>query len=698
MKRIVVFFFLSFMTSLSFAQKAEIKILRTKDASVSDWQILDEKYLSVLSGEEYQPEDSVIFSLEGNRRYFLNISVSEINMPDTCLYTLFLNGEAIIRVNSGIGYGDWSFPFFTGVKTDETAKITGGTDADISQFPWQVYFEADDYVCGGAIIDENWIVTAAHCTKGEYNESIPASKMDIIVGANNPRNPSQGKKYLVSQVITHENYDLQTYNYDIALLKLEEPVNYTNAQPVKIVSEKDVQSGATDPGVMSWVTGYGAIRVNPEVFPSVLQKVTLPIVSNEQASVVWKNIPETNVMAGYLNGNKDACIGDSGGPLVVPADGGYKLAGLVSWGSSSCNTYGAYTRLSLFESWITEKTGIEITFRAPVPIGDSIICPGTSSSNYNVGAVKGATAYTWLLAPDDAGSIEGTNENATVTWNPLFKGSASVSLQVSRADELSVASYLIINSVNQTAIKTEPEDKVICAEQYLSLKVVAEGYNLLYKWYKNDTLYSTGPSGDVINSNAVVDDSGNYFCMIEGSCGNAVSRTANLTVLPVTRIKSISQDQDVVFGQDLALEINSEGHDLTYQWYKDDNRLNHGIEKEYDIQNADAGDIGLYKATVTGSCGTETSNNIYVYVRNNDSPDENDLIVWPTVVINDFSIATDNEKKYSFVILDNTGRIIRHSTDCQYQTNVNIADLPSGLYFVTVYNNSLRKSVKILKK
>ena len=70
------------------------------------------------------------------------------------------------------------------------------------------------------------------------------------------------------------------------------------------------------------------------------------------------NTPD-DLMAGYQNGNKDACNGDSGGPLVVPVFGEYKVAGIVSWGSTQCSTYGAYTRVSDFLQWIRSKTGLQ---------------------------------------------------------------------------------------------------------------------------------------------------------------------------------------------------------------------------------------------------------------------------------------------------------------------------------------------------
>lgn len=698
MKRILLFSLICIVPLSVLSQKVTIQITGAKDVSVSGWQILDDKYITVLAGNEYPVEDTVVFTLEANKKYFFEVSVSEINYADTCLYSLLINNEPTILINSDIGYGDHFFPFFTGIKDDENAKITGGSDADISDFPWQVYLEAGDYTCGGSIISNNWIITAAHCTKNDYDETISASEMALIVGANNPRSTLDGKIYRVSEVIVHENYDSNTLNNDIALLKLKEPINYTNAEPIKLVSAKDASAGATDPGVMSWVTGYGITRVHPETYPATLQQVRLPIVSNSQASTVWKSIPATDLMAGYLNGNKDACTGDSGGPLVVPVEGGYKLAGMVSWGSSNCNTYGAYTRLSLFESWITTKTGIEITFKAPVPEGDSIICIGIPSSEYHVSKVTGATTYNWSLIPENAGSIISNSETATVNWNPVYTGRTSISLQVSRNDELSEISELIVNIAKRTKLINEPEDTVMCAEEPLTLKAETEGYNLNYTWYKNGNFLSSGPTDEIKILSAIADDSGNYYCEINGSCGNIVSGITNLTVLPVTKINDISSDTEVAFGDDVSLEIDADGHNLTYQWEKDGTPLANGTNSGFDLQNVNAKNIGLYQVTVTGTCGTEISSKVYVYVKKADYSEEPEVFVWPTVTNDVFNVALSNEQYYNISIFNTLGKLLKESDRCQYQTTVDISDIPAGIYIITIYNSSFWKSVKLIKR
>jgi hypothetical protein len=698
MKRILLFTIALLVSVSVLSQKVEVKLTRTRNASVSEWQILDEKFMTVLTESGYPAKDTINFSLEAGKRYFFLISISGISFTDTCLYSLLLDNNLILLINSDTGTGDHFFPFYTGVKTDAEAKITGGSNAAISDFPWQVFLESDVFTCGGSIISNQWIITAAHCTRDEYNVKIPASAMDVIVGANNPRNSLQGKKYLVSEVIEHESFDIGTLNNDIALLKLREPIDYPNAVPIKLISAKDAAAGATDPGVMSWVTGYGITRVDPAVYPSTLQKVQLPIVSNAQASLVWNKIAATDIMAGYRDGNKDACSGDSGGPMVVSVNGENKLAGLVSWGSSNCDTYGAYTRLSLFESWITRKTGIEITFVAPIPGGDSIVCYGTSNSEYIAASVAGASAYIWSLTPQSAGTIFGNSATAIVTWNTGFTGPAKVNLQISRNGELSDISGLKVNVAKLTKSISEPADTVMCAEKPITLTIGAEGYNLNYSWYKNSNLLQSGPSGFISILSATTDDSGHYFCEIKGSCGTFVSGTSSLTVLPVTRINTISPDTEVSFGEDLTLDVTTEGHNLTYQWQKDGNTIEQGNTSNLVLQNVNANDIGLYRTTVTGTCGTLLSGKVYVYVKKEDYSGDPELFVWPTMVKEEFSVALSNDKNYTILLYNTIGRLLKIRENCQYQTKMNIGDLPPGIYIVTVFNDTYRRSIRLIKK
>lgn len=696
MKNILLIFILYLLPFSLFSQKVDVQLLKSGNAALADWKILDEHYQTVFSGREYLLIDSVPFVLEANKSYILQLSVFEVYNPDTTLLSLRLNNEPIILINSETGVGDHFIPFFTGIR-DENVKIMGGSQALIADFPYQVFLISGNEQCGGSIINKKWVITAAHCTKNSDGTSILPSQMSVKAGANNPYNVLDGKTYSVSQVIVHQGFNDVTLLNDIALLKIADSINFPNAVPIKLVTSEDVANGAIIPGVMSWVTGWGLTQVSPDVLPRSLQKVQLPIVSNSQAGTVWNSIPSTDIMAGFLNGNKDACSGDSGGPMVVTIYGEYKLAGIVSWGSPNCNTYGAYTRVSDFETWISTNTGIPKAYKPPPPAGDTLICQGTGQSQYSVASLPATTAYEWKIFPADAGVITGTNVNATSVWNVNYRGIATILLRVTVNNVVSEWSSLKVNIVRQTKLISLSRDTIICARQPVTLSVVAEGYNLIYKWSQNGHLVQTGSSSQLNMPVTTTDNTGDYTCEISGTCGTVLSTIIKLTVYPLTRISYISPNPEVAVGSDVTLEVNSEGHDLTYQWKKDGVILHDNNASQLVLQNVNASDIGLYQSIVTGTCGTVTSDSIYVYVKTRSFSTDPEVFVWPTKTSSEINVALSNDAYYNIRLYNTTGKLIRDLPNCRYQITMNINTLAKGVYIVTVFNSNFRKSIKIIK-
>jgi hypothetical protein len=691
MKKLILISFLNLITFSLLSQKVTVQLLQTKNTSLSDWQILDDQNLSVLSGTGNVGSDSVTLSLEANRYYFFRVSVTEINYRDTSLYSLILNGEPILLIKSGIGIGDHLFPFFTGVKA-LNAKITGGTNAVISDFPWQVYFISGNFRCGGSIINGNWVVTAAHCTKDDSGAAIPASSMSVKVGVNNPSNPLDGKTYQVSAAIVHEGFNDQTLLNDIALLRLKDTINFTNATPVNIVNPNDVSAGAITPGVLSWVTGWGYTSVSPDVLPTALQKVQLPIISNAQAASVWgSSITATDLMAGFLNGNKDACNGDSGGPLVVPVSGEFRLAGIVSWGSPNCNTYGAYTRVSDFNSWILKNTGF-------LPTGDSIVCQGTASSKYSIIPIPGASNYQWSLSPTSAGTITGSGRNATVLWNAGYTGVVTIILKATVSAKITDWYRLSVNVAPNTKLLSQSADTIICAGHIVSLNVNVIGHDLIYNWSKNGQVIQTGSSSKLIISSTTINDSGNYSCQISGSCGTVISGNIKLTVYPVTKITFISPNVEVPFGNDATLQVNAEGHDLSYLWQKNGTALENSNTSLLLLSNMNASNTGIYRTTVTGTCGIVTSDSIYVYVKKANFKSDPEVFLWPTITSSEFTVALSTDSFYNIQIFNTMGKKIRDLPKCRYQTSIDISTLDRGVYIIEVYNSDFRKSIKVIKE
>jgi secreted trypsin-like serine protease len=695
MVKIYSFLFFLLITIPLFSQKVTVGISKSSYAAGTDWQILDSQFLPVVAGSDFPGLDSVSVALEEHKRYYLQVSVPNASTSDNWLYRLYINSEAVLLVRSDQPAGDHFYSFVTGVR-EPVAKISGGTAADIANYPWQVYLVAANYSCGGSIIAGNWIITAAHCTEDESGNLISASKMYVVVGANNPRT-GDGKTYYVSKVIRHENYNSQTLENDIALLQLSSTISYTNATPIRLISKIDSAAGATDPGVMSWVTGYGLIKANPATYPVVLQKVQLPIVSNTEAATVWDDIAKTDLMAGYRSGNKDACNGDSGGPLIVPVDDGYKLAGLVSWGSSNCDTYGAYTRVSIFEKWISSNTGIEVSYVPPVPTGDSIICPGTTESTYSIPVADGTTAYEWVLLPTEAGSVSANASQATVSWTQGYTGAAYLKLRVTRYGFDSYWSYLTIHLAKSNNLLGQSEDTVICAGKPVTLVVSSEGYNLNYSWYKNGTLVTSGSSASLLLSNTTVSSTATYRCDIAGSCGNPLSTQIGLTVLPVTAIQNLSPDTEAAFGDNVNLDVTSDGHDLIYQWFKDGNMISDAVAPQYVMTDVNASNTGLYRVDISGTCGDVQSSNIYLYVTDANDDAGKEVSVWPTVSGTEFNVALSTDDTYNISLFTVAGERMKDLRNCQFKTTVSASGLATGVYLMEVYGTGFRKTIKVIK-
>jgi secreted trypsin-like serine protease len=252
------------------------------------------------------------------------------------------------------------------------AQIVGGVLADPGEYPWQV--EIDNYhstshtgsfsLCGGSLIDSQWVLTAAHCIT-ESNGSVSASGfLEVYTGEYNRTGANGYEDRSVIKVIRHSSYNDNTLDNDIALVRLSSPVTipngannlpWTKTDTIPLVPA-NVGSLA---GVNAWVTGWGRTSESGSTADQ-LRKVQLPIIENSvcnNASHYGGRITDNMMCAGYDAGMKDSCNGDSGGPLVVSNAGQWKLAGIVSWGDGCArvNKPGVYTRVSQYVSWINSN-------------------------------------------------------------------------------------------------------------------------------------------------------------------------------------------------------------------------------------------------------------------------------------------------------------------------------------------------------
>ncbi len=243
-------------------------------------------------------------------------------------------------------------------KRQATPRIVGGVEAEPGAWPWQVALVSSwassalaGQFCGGSLIDEEWVLTAAHCVEGTDFGDI-----DVVVGQHR-LSDSDGQRIPATWWVMHPDYNDYTLDSDIALIRLAYPATLNDSvQLVDYVTPDDTALFA--PGVIATVTGWGARDPIFGDSPDALHQVSLPLVSNEVCNASYGgDITNTMICAGPEEGGQDSCYGDSGGPLVVPnGTGGYQQAGIVSWGSGCAEAgyYGVYARVAVFADWIAE--------------------------------------------------------------------------------------------------------------------------------------------------------------------------------------------------------------------------------------------------------------------------------------------------------------------------------------------------------
>ncbi|KAL4097149.1 hypothetical protein QTP88_021973 [Uroleucon formosanum] len=257
-----------------------------------------------------------------------------------------------------------------------TNRILGGSQSELGAWPWMVALGYQNlninnnslqWLCSGTLITNTYVLTSAECVKDRVNIRLTTARLGELNLDPSINDGATPMDVPIKRIIIHEGYNPEGVSNDIALLKLNHSVAYTEfIQPICLPLLSDVKNIDLRTINMPFVAGWGSTN-SPSVLGeqrnTYLMEAQIPITNTTDCKYLYNknNVvidDKIIICGGHPEGGKDACRGDSGGPLMFFIKNQYYLMGIVSRGPKLCGEPGypgIYTRVSSFIDWIVIK-------------------------------------------------------------------------------------------------------------------------------------------------------------------------------------------------------------------------------------------------------------------------------------------------------------------------------------------------------